>query len=171
MCQELTETWAITSEWLWASKFVFVDRGLEFFILLDVNTGISDLWCLAKNMCVCRGEGSGNLLVLRNILITFAAFNPGEEQKQAHHHHQMYWSWSDSTIFECFVSKEHSVCDSEVSYAQGMNDLCSRFLEVLDSEVDTFWSFSCYMERFNKDFMADGLHRKIGGRIQISYKP
>lgn len=35
-------------------------------------------------MCVCRGEGSGNLLVLRNILITFAAFNPGEEQKQAH---------------------------------------------------------------------------------------
>lgn len=51
----------------------------------------------------------------------------------------------------------------EVSYAQGMNDLCSRFLEVLDSEVDTFWSFSCYMERFNKDFMADGLHRKIGG--------
>lgn len=78
-----------------------------------------------RDLCYYQGEGSGNLLVLRNILITFAAFNP------------------------------------EVSYAQGMNDLCSRFLEVLDSEVDTFWSFSCYMERFNKDFMADGLHRKI----------
>lgn len=51
----------------------------------------------------------------------------------------------------------------EVSYAQGMNDLCSRFLEVLDSEVDTFWSFSYYMEKFSKDFRADGLHRKIGG--------
>ncbi|KAF3691782.1 TBC1 domain family member 15 GTPase-activating protein RAB7 [Channa argus] len=51
--------------------------------------------------------------------------------------------------------------DSDVSYAQGMNDLCSRFLEVLDSEVDTFWSFSCYMEKFAKDFRADGLHRKI----------
>ena len=50
----------------------------------------------------------------------------------------------------------------EVGYAQGMNDLCSRFLEVLDSEVDTFWSFSCYMEKFSKDFRADGLHRKIG---------
>ncbi|XP_067094836.1 TBC1 domain family member 15 [Osmerus mordax] len=71
------------------------------------------------------GEGSGNLLVLRNILITYAAFHP------------------------------------EVSYAQGMNDLCSRFLEVMDSEVDTFWSFSCYMEKFSKDFTADGLHRKI----------
>lgn len=43
-----------------------------------------------------------------------------------------------------------------------MNDLCSRFLEVLNSEVDTFWSFSCYMEKFSKDFRADGLHRKIG---------
>ncbi|XP_056457911.1 TBC1 domain family member 15 isoform X1 [Gadus chalcogrammus] len=71
------------------------------------------------------GEGSGNLLVLRDILITYAAFHP------------------------------------EVSYAQGMNDLCSRFLEVLDSEVDTFWSFSCCMEKFSKDFRADGLHRKI----------
>lgn len=52
--------------------------------------------------------------------------------------------------------------DSEVSYAQGMNDLCSRFLEVLDCEVDTFWSFSRYMEKFSKDFRADGLHRKLG---------
>uniref|UniRef100_A0A3P8V2B9 Si:dkey-238d18.4 n=1 Tax=Cynoglossus semilaevis TaxID=244447 RepID=A0A3P8V2B9_CYNSE len=71
------------------------------------------------------GEISGNLLVLRDILITYAAFHP------------------------------------EVSYAQGMNDLCSRFLEVLDCEVDTFWSFSRYMEKFSKDFRADGLHRKI----------
>ncbi|KAI1886343.1 hypothetical protein AGOR_G00213020 [Albula goreensis] len=71
------------------------------------------------------GEGSGNLLVLREILITYAAYHP------------------------------------EVSYAQGMNDLCSRFLEVLDSEVDTYWSFSCYMDKFSRDFRADGLHRKI----------
>ncbi|TSN03404.1 Myelin-associated glycoprotein [Bagarius yarrelli] len=50
---------------------------------------------------------------------------------------------------------------TQVSYAQGMNDLCSRFLEVLDSEVDTYWSFCCYMEKFSRDFCADGLHRKI----------
>ncbi|XP_063056041.1 TBC1 domain family member 15 [Engraulis encrasicolus] len=71
------------------------------------------------------GEGLGNLLVLRDILITYAAFHP------------------------------------DVSYAQGMNDICSRFLVVLDSEVDTFWSFSCYMKTFSKDFHVDGLHRKI----------
>ncbi|XP_026227516.1 TBC1 domain family member 15 [Anabas testudineus] len=78
-----------------------------------------------RDLSYYQGEGLGNLLVLRDILITYAAFHP------------------------------------EVSYAQGMNDLCSRFLEVLDSEVDTFWSFSCYMEKFSKDFRADGLHRKI----------
>lgn len=50
-----------------------------------------------------------------------------------------------------------------------MNDLCSRFLEVLDSEVDTFWSFSCYMEKFSKDFRADGLHRKIGEVAKSRY--
>lgn len=42
-----------------------------------------------------------------------------------------------------------------------MNDLCSRFLEMLHSEVDTYWSFSCYMEKFSKDFCADGLYRKM----------
>lgn len=78
-----------------------------------------------RELSYYKGEGLGNLLVLREILITYAAFHP------------------------------------EVSYAQGMNDLCSRFLEVLDSEVDTFWSFSCYMDKFSKDFRADGLHRKI----------
>lgn len=77
----------------------------------------------------------------------------------------MYRSWS-----EYFDLIDQFVCDSEVSYAQGMNDLCSRFLEVLDSEVDTFWSFSCYMERFNKDFMADGLHRKIGEVHYLEYR-
>lgn len=68
-----------------------------------------------------------------------------------------------------FVYLLSCLFDSEVSYAQGMNDLCSRFLEVLDSEVDTFWSFSCYMEKFSKDFRADGLHRKIGEIIKKGY--
>ncbi|XP_077432925.1 TBC1 domain family member 15 isoform X1 [Vanacampus margaritifer] len=78
-----------------------------------------------RDLSYYQGEGLGNLLVLRDILITYAAFHP------------------------------------EVSYAQGMNDLCSRFLEVMDCEVDSFWSFSCYMEKFAKDFREDGLHRKI----------
>uniref|UniRef100_A0A672LLF2 Rab-GAP TBC domain-containing protein n=1 Tax=Sinocyclocheilus grahami TaxID=75366 RepID=A0A672LLF2_SINGR len=70
---------------------------------------------LSNHLFHHRNEGSGNLLVLRDILITYAAFHPG-------------------------------------TYAQGMNDLCSRFLEVLDSEVDTYWSFSCYMDKVGSCF-------------------
>lgn len=107
---------------------------------------------------MCRGEGLGNLLVLREILITYAAFHPGKSP-------QAYWHLFYQKKLGVARVRKQSRCasfDSEVSYAQGMNDLCSRFLEVLDSEVDTFWSFSCYMEKFSKDFRADGLHRKIG---------
>ncbi|XP_051875172.1 TBC1 domain family member 15 isoform X1 [Pristis pectinata] len=72
-----------------------------------------------------QNEGVFNLLVLRDILITFAAFHP------------------------------------DVSYAQGMNDLVSRFLEVLDSEVDAYWCCSFYFEKIASDFKEEGLIRKI----------
>lgn len=77
------------------------------------------------------GEGSANLLVLREVLITFAAFHP------------------------------------DVSYTQGMNELCSRFLEVLDSERDSYWCFSSYMEKIADDFKADGLRRKIELEVKL----
>lgn len=99
--------------------------------------------------------------MLRDILITYAAFHPGNHKPElltniSKHHYGLCFD----CLFAC--APRVLIVDSEVSYAQGMNDLCSRFLEVLDSEVDTFWSFSCYMEKFSKDFMPDGLHRKIG---------
>ncbi|XP_072373479.1 TBC1 domain family member 15 isoform X2 [Scyliorhinus torazame] len=72
-----------------------------------------------------QNEGVINLMVLRDILITFAAFHP------------------------------------DVSYAQGMNDLVSRFLEVLDSEVDAYWCSTFYFEKMSFDFKEEGLIRKI----------
>ncbi|XP_041041510.1 TBC1 domain family member 17 isoform X1 [Carcharodon carcharias] len=72
-----------------------------------------------------QNEGAINLMVLRDILITFAAFHP------------------------------------DVSYAQGMNDLVSRFLEVLDSEVDAYWCSTFYFEKVSLDFKEEGLIRKI----------
>ncbi|XP_078070061.1 TBC1 domain family member 15 isoform X2 [Mustelus asterias] len=72
-----------------------------------------------------QNEGVINLMVLRDILITFAAFHP------------------------------------DVSYAQGMNDLVSRFLEVLDSEVDAYWCSAFYFEKMSFDFKEEGLIRKI----------
>eukprot|EP00062_Callorhinchus_milii_P020585 gi/632976399/ref/XP_007904774.1/ PREDICTED: TBC1 domain family member 15-like [Callorhinchus milii] len=72
-----------------------------------------------------QNEGVTNLMVLRDILITFAAFHP------------------------------------DVGYAQGMNDLVSRFLEVLDSEVDAYWCCTFYFEKISNDFKEEGLIRKI----------
>ncbi|XP_072373482.1 TBC1 domain family member 15 isoform X5 [Scyliorhinus torazame] len=77
-----------------------------------------------------QNEGVINLMVLRDILITFAAFHP------------------------------------DVSYAQGMNDLVSRFLEVLDSEVDAYWCSTFYFEKMSFDFKEEGLIRKIKGKIR-----
>ncbi|XP_043572461.1 TBC1 domain family member 17 [Chiloscyllium plagiosum] len=72
-----------------------------------------------------QNDGVINLMVLRDILITFAAFHP------------------------------------DVSYVQGMNDLVSRFLEVLDSEVDAYWCSAFYFEKISYDFKEEGLMRKI----------
>lgn len=54
---------------------------------------------------------------------------------------------------------------TEVGYAQGMNDIMSRFLIVMDTEAEAFWMFVNYMEHFKNDFMEEGMLRKVGKRI------
>ncbi|XP_013401563.1 TBC1 domain family member 15 [Lingula anatina] len=66
-----------------------------------------------------------NLTVLRDILVTFSAFNP------------------------------------HVGYAQGMNDIVSRFLVVFDSEVEAYWCFTKYMENVQEEFTEHGMLDKI----------
>uniref|UniRef100_A0A8C4QNS3 Rab-GAP TBC domain-containing protein n=1 Tax=Eptatretus burgeri TaxID=7764 RepID=A0A8C4QNS3_EPTBU len=51
---------------------------------------------------------------------------------------------------------------TDVGYAQGMNDLLSRFLEVLDSEEEAYWCFCAYMARTSYNFTGDGMLHKIG---------
>ncbi|EDV28919.1 uncharacterized protein TRIADDRAFT_52272 [Trichoplax adhaerens] len=48
-----------------------------------------------------------------------------------------------------------------VTYAQGMNDVLSRFLVVLESEVDAFWCFNYFIERVENDFRESGMLLKI----------
>ena len=50
----------------------------------------------------------------------------------------------------------------DVGYAQGMNDIMSRFLVVMDTETEAYWMFVNYMEHFKNDFMEEGMLRKIG---------
>ncbi|MBN3295605.1 TBC15 protein, partial [Amia calva] len=99
---------------------LYLDQLTEAIRIIDKDVPRTE-----RDLDYFQGEGSANLLVLREILITFAAFHP------------------------------------EVSYAQGMSDLCSRFLEVLDSEAEAFWCFCSHMERAARDFSSEGLRRKI----------
>nr|CAB3266827.1 TBC1 domain family member 15-like [Phallusia mammillata] len=48
-----------------------------------------------------------------------------------------------------------------VGYVQGMNDILTRFLIVLDSEVDAYWCFAKYMERIENDFDETGMVEKM----------
>ncbi|XP_077983590.1 TBC1 domain family member 15-like isoform X2 [Glandiceps talaboti] len=49
----------------------------------------------------------------------------------------------------------------DVGYAQGMNDILSRFLVVLDSEMEAYWCFVKYMDDVYSDFLESGMLRKI----------
>ena len=49
-----------------------------------------------------------------------------------------------------------------MTYAQGMNDVLSRFFVVMDSEVESYWCFTIYLETIYKDFLEDGMLHKLG---------
>ena len=48
-----------------------------------------------------------------------------------------------------------------MTYAQGMNDVLSRFLVVMEDEVDAYWCFTLYMENIFNDFLEDGMLHKL----------
>ncbi|XP_061426707.1 uncharacterized protein LOC133354128 isoform X1 [Lethenteron reissneri] len=106
---------------------VFADR--QPFHLEELQKAIriidKDVPRTNRDLAYFQKEGISNLLVLRDVLITFAAFHP------------------------------------DVSYAQGMNDLLSRFLEVFDSEVDAYWCFCAFMSHISYSFTGDGMLHKI----------
>jgi hypothetical protein len=50
----------------------------------------------------------------------------------------------------------------DIGYTQGMNDLVSRFHVVLKSEYKTYYCFLDFMERVEKEFLEDGMIKKLG---------
>ncbi len=47
-----------------------------------------------------------------------------------------------------------------LGYVQGMNDLLSPILIIMEDEVDAFWCFVGLMERMQEYFQMDQLHIK-----------
>ncbi|XP_030836923.1 TBC1 domain family member 17 [Strongylocentrotus purpuratus] len=48
-----------------------------------------------------------------------------------------------------------------VTYAQGMNDVLSRFLVVMENETEAYWCFTLYLEKVVDDFLETGMIKKL----------
>lgn len=59
---------------------------------------------------------------------------------------------------EIFVSLEKNFLF--VGYVQGMNDLLSPLLVVMEDEIDSFWCFAGLMERMHENFHLEQNHIK-----------
>lgn len=55
----------------------------------------------------------------------------------------------------------YAVYHPTVGYAQGMNDVLSMILAVMDHEADAYWCFRNYLETIQADFMAKGMMDKL----------
>ncbi|KAL2919319.1 GTPase activating protein [Polyrhizophydium stewartii] len=57
----------------------------------------------------------------------------------------------------------YTILNFDLGYVQGMSDLCSPILEIMDDEIEAFWTFSHYMERMKSHFARDqlGMQREL----------
>ena len=57
----------------------------------------------------------------------------------------------------------------DLGYVQGMSDLLSPILFVMQNEVDAFWCFAKFMERVKSNFDLDqgGMKRQLGKLIEL----
>ncbi|XP_048337451.2 uncharacterized protein LOC107425770 isoform X2 [Ziziphus jujuba] len=61
--------------------------------------------------------------------------------------------------------------DTDIGYVQGMNDICSPMIILLENESDAFWCFECAMRRLRDNFRCSansmGVQTQLGTLAQI----
>jgi hypothetical protein len=57
--------------------------------------------------------------------------------------------------------------DNDVGYCQGMSDLCSPMIILLEDEADAFWCFERLMRRLRGNFRSTG--RSVGVEAQLTH--
>ncbi|XP_010538042.1 PREDICTED: TBC1 domain family member 15-like isoform X2 [Tarenaya hassleriana] len=57
--------------------------------------------------------------------------------------------------------------DTDVGYCQGMSDLCSPMIMLLEDEADSFWCFERLMRRLRGNFRSTG--RSVGVEAQLTH--
>ena len=61
----------------------------------------------------------------------------------------------------------YAVFHPQVGYAQGMNDILSMILYVMDDEADAYNCFSGYMAAVHRDFVCDGMVERLAKLQQL----
>lgn len=61
----------------------------------------------------------------------------------------------------------YAIFHPEVGYAQGMNDVLSMILAVMDHEADAYWCFQNYLSTIQEDFMTKGMMDKLEQLVSL----
>ncbi|KAB2056995.1 hypothetical protein ES319_A11G142100v1 [Gossypium barbadense] len=65
----------------------------------------------------------------------------------------------------------YSWVDDDIGYVQGMNDICSPMVILLENEADAFWCFECAMRRLRENFRCSttsiGVQSQLGTLSQV----
>ncbi|CAL5333109.1 unnamed protein product [Camellia sinensis] len=57
--------------------------------------------------------------------------------------------------------------DNSIGYVQGMNDICSPMVILMENEADAFWCFEQAMRRLRENFRSNA--HSVGGAISVEY--
>lgn len=55
----------------------------------------------------------------------------------------------------------YNMYNFDLGYVQGMSDLLSVIMVIMENEVDSFWSFAGFMNKIESNFLMDQLHIKL----------
>ncbi|XP_071722466.1 rab GTPase-activating protein 22-like isoform X3 [Rutidosis leptorrhynchoides] len=64
----------------------------------------------------------------------------------------------------CSILEAYALYDPEIGYCQGMSDLLSPIVAVIEEDYEAFWCFVCFMKKARHNFRLDevGIRRQLG---------
>eukprot|EP00271_Cylindrocystis_brebissonii_P002918 TRINITY_DN1366_c0_g1_i1.p1 TRINITY_DN1366_c0_g1~~TRINITY_DN1366_c0_g1_i1.p1 ORF type:complete len:614 (-),score=116.59 TRINITY_DN1366_c0_g1_i1:689-2530(-) len=67
------------------------------------------------------------------------------------------------------ILEAYALHDMEIGYCQGMSDLLSPFVALIDDDSDAFWCFESFMRKARQNFRVDeiGIKRQLDGVSKI----
>lgn len=68
---------------------------------------------------------------------------------------------NDNLVMMKDILMTYNMYNFDLGYVQGMSDLLSVIMVIMENEVDSFWSFAGFMNKIESNFLMDQLHIKL----------